>query len=65
LVRWEYVYAAKKAAAAAAGASIGSSWSEAMNTRYSFPLWENILIYTLFLFLVWVVTALTASDPDA
>jgi len=36
-----------------------------MNTRYSFPLWENILIYTLFLFLVWMVTALTASDPDA
>ena len=50
--------------AAAAGASIGSSWSEAMNTRYSFPLWENILIYTLFLFLVWMVTALTAADPD-
>jgi len=64
LVKWEYAYAAKKAAAAAAGAHIGSSWSEAMNTRYSFPLWENILIYTLFLFLVWMVTALTASDPD-
>jgi len=63
LIKWEYVYAARKAAARAAGTSIGSSWSEAMNTIYSFPLWENILIYTLFIFLVWLSLLLAKAGP--
>ena len=63
LIKWEYVYAARKAAAEAAGTSIGSSWSEAMNTIYSFPLWENILIYPLFIFLVWLSLLLAKAGP--
>ena len=63
LIKWEYVYADMKAAAQAAGTSIGSSWSEAMNTIYSFPLWENILIYTLFIFLVSMALILTKAGP--
>ena len=56
-IRWEFVYAEMKAAAAASGAHIGSHWSEALNTCYSFPLWENVVIYTLFIFLVWLPLA--------
>ncbi|NLV46319.1 MAG: hypothetical protein GXY07_17680 [Candidatus Hydrogenedentes bacterium] len=63
LIKWEYVYADMKVAAREAGTSIGSSWSEAMNTIYSFPLWENILIYTLFLFLVCLALILTKAGP--
>ncbi len=63
LIKWEFVYAEKRAAAQAAGVSIGSSWSEALNTRYSFPLWENILIYTLFIFLVWFGFTLSQAEP--
>lgn len=56
-VTWEFVYADMKAAAQAAGKDIGSHWSAALNTRYSFPLWENIVIYTLFAFTVWLAVA--------
>ena len=62
LIKWEFIYAEMKAAAQASGASIGSSWSEAMNTRYSFPLWENSCIYTLFIFLIWFAGALSVRD---
>ncbi len=62
LIKWEFVYAEKKAAAQAAGIPIGSSWSEAMNTRYSFPLWENVLIYMLFIFLVWFTLILSGEN---
>ncbi len=62
LIKWEFVYAGMKAAAQSSGVSIGSSWSEAMNTLYSFPLWENICIYTLFIFLVWFSGALAVRD---
>jgi len=62
LIKWEYIYAEKKAAAQAAGLPFGSSWSEAMGTRYSFPLWENVLIYTLFIFLVWFAVTLSSEE---
>lgn len=62
LIKWEYIYAEKKAAAQAAGVPFGSSWSEAMGTRYSFPLWENVLIYTLFIFLVWFAVMLSTKQ---
>jgi len=62
LIKWEHIYAAKKAAAKAAGLHIGSSWSEAMGTRYAFPLWENVLIYTLFIFLIWFAAALSKEE---
>ena len=65
LIKWEFVYAEMKAAANAAGEPIGSSWSEAMNTIYSFPLWENILIYTLFIFLVWLSLVLSKAGSAA
>lgn len=63
LIKWEFVYADMKAAAQATDTPIGSSWSEAMNTIYSFPLWENILIYTLFIFLVWLSLVLSKAGP--
>lgn len=62
LITWEFLYAEMRAAAAATGAHIGSSWSEAMNTRYSFPLWENITIYTLFIFLMWFTLTLPGDE---
>jgi len=62
-VKWEYVYADLKAAAANTGADIGSHWSAALNTQYSFPLWENLVIYTLFVFLAWFALSLPA-DPE-
>lgn len=68
LVRWEFVYPQWKAAAAKAGVEIGSHWGAALGTRYSFPLWEQIMIYTLFLFLVWFSLLLpgeTANEAKA
>ncbi|CAL6063548.1 Conserved_hypothetical protein [Hexamita inflata] len=32
--------------------TIGSNWSAAMNTIWSFPLWENVIIITLYLYLI-------------
>lgn len=53
-IKWEFVYAQMKAAAEVSGAKIGSHWSAALNTVYAFPLWENVLIYTLFTVMVWL-----------
>ncbi len=64
LIKWEFVYADMKAAAIAAGQQIGSSWSEAIKTRYSFPLWENLTIYTLFIFLIWFTYMLSRSARE-
>jgi hypothetical protein len=57
-ITWALRYAAMKEEAAATGASIGSSWGESLGTFYAFPLWENLVIYTLYLFLAWFVLAL-------
>jgi hypothetical protein len=62
LTRWEGIYRRMREEAARTGAEIGSSWSEALNTRYAFPLWENIGIYTLFIFLIWL--ALVLPPPE-
>ena len=62
-VKWEFVYGAMKETAAASGERIGSHWGEALNTRYSFPLWENLVIYTLFIFLVWFALATPHEIP--
>jgi hypothetical membrane protein len=62
-VKWTFVYAQLKEAARASGEPFGSSWSEAMNTIYSFPLWENVLIYTLFIFLVCQALILSVDGP--
>jgi len=59
-VAWAFMYARLKAEAAAAGTKIGSSWSESLHTRYGFPLWENLVIYALFVFLVWFTLLLPA-----
>jgi hypothetical membrane protein len=61
-IKWEFVYANMKAAAA--NTPIGSHWSEALNTIYSFPLWENLVIYTMFLYLVWFTLALPRSEKQ-
>lgn len=63
LITWEFLYAQMRADAAAGGYRIGSSWGEALHTKYSFPLWENVLIYTLYLFLVCFVLLLP-RDPS-
>ena len=64
-VSWGLTYGRMKAEAAATGQTIGSSWAESLNTRYAFPLWENIVIYALFAFLVWFTIALVAEEPEA
>lgn len=64
LIKWEIVYAEMRANARATGAHIGSSWSEAMNTIYSFPLWENILIYSMYIFLVWFILLLPTGQKS-
>lgn len=61
-VKWIFVYAELKEAAQAAGEPFGSAWSEAMNTIYSFPLWENVLIYSLFVFLVCKTLILSTGE---
>ncbi|MBI1318448.1 MAG: hypothetical protein GC168_05780 [Candidatus Hydrogenedens sp.] len=61
-VRWGLMYEARKAEAAAAGTTIRSSWGESLNTVYAFPLWENLVIYTLFAFLIWFTIVLHATE---
>ncbi len=57
-IRWALIYEARKALAQAQGQTIGSSWSESLGTIWGFPLWENLVIYTLYIFLAWLVVAL-------
>lgn len=61
LIRWEFIYRERRAEAEAAGRTIRSSWTEAMNTPYSFPLWDNIFVYTLFVYLAWTALALSSQ----
>lgn len=63
LIRWEIIYPGLKAAAEAEGREFGSRWREAMNTVYSFPLWDNVFVYTLFIYFVWTALALPARIP--
>lgn len=56
-ISWDIKYRAMKEEAARTGASIRSSWGESLNTIYAFPLWENLVIYTLFIFLIWFALA--------
>lgn len=63
LIRWLFVYETLRAEAQAAGLEIGSSWREAMNTPYSFPLWDNLFVYTLFIYFIWTALALPAAIP--
>lgn len=62
-VSWGITYERMKRDAAAAGQQIRSSWGESLNTIYAFPLWENLVIYTLFAFLVWFALAVPAEAP--
>ncbi len=63
LFRWEFVYANMKAAAIAAGQPIPGHFGAALNTRYSFPLWENLAVCSLFIFIVWFALALPEEVP--
>lgn len=63
-IRWGLLYERRKAAAAAAGETIKSSWGESLNTIYAFPLWENVVIYALFAFLVWFTLAVHGAPED-
>ena len=64
-VTWGIHYEGMKKAAAAAGTHIGSSWAMSLNTFYAFPLWENIVIYTLFIFLAWFSLAVPNEIPQS
>ena len=55
LLRWMFVYEDMKRAAATAGRQLLGSWSEALHTPYSTPMWETIMICTLYVFLAWFV----------
>lgn len=56
-IYWGITYEAMKRNAAATGQHIRSSWGESLNTFYAFPLWENLVIYALFAFLIWFTLA--------
>ncbi len=62
-IKWESVYAGLKAAAIAAGQPVPGHFGGALNTIYSFPLWENLVIYSLFFFIVWFALALPEEVP--
>jgi len=64
LICWEFIYWGRRVEAEAAGRTIGSSWSEAMNTPYSFPLWDNLFVYTLFVYLAWTALALSSESRE-
>lgn len=63
LLAWESVHANLKAAAIAAGQPVPGHYGAALNTRYSFPLWENLVIYSLIVFIVWFAMALPKEVP--
>lgn len=64
-IRWGILYETRKAEAATAGERIGSSWAESLHTIYAFPLWENLVIYTLFAWLVWFTLVVHGTEGDA
>ncbi|HNQ90215.1 MAG TPA: hypothetical protein PKM73_16485 [Verrucomicrobiota bacterium] len=63
VLRWAQIYRRLEAAAIAEGRAIGSSWTEGLKTLYSFPLWENIAIYALYITLIWLALAVGHSKP--
>ena len=63
MFRWESVYANLRAAAIAAGQPVPGHFGAALNTRYSFPLWENLAVCALFLFIGWFALALPKEVP--
>ena len=63
-VIWGMRYEEMKKTAAATGAQIRSSWGESLNTVWAFPLWENLVIYTLFIFLAWFTLAMPNEIPQ-
>lgn len=63
LTRWLFVYEERRAAAEALGLEYGSPWRTAMNTPYSFPLWDNVFVYTLFVYFLWTALTLPGAVP--
>jgi hypothetical membrane protein len=64
LILWIFVYEQRRAVAEAAGQIFGSPWHEAMNTPYSFPLWDNVFVQTLFIYLAWTALALSGRSGE-
>jgi len=62
-IRWGIMYAAMRAEAEATGVRIGSSWAESSGTIWAFQLWENLVIYALFIFWVWFMLSLPRQTP--
>jgi len=61
--RWAFTYARMRAEAEALGQTIGSSWAESSGTIWAFQLWENLVIYALFIFWVWFMLVLPRQLP--
>ncbi len=61
--KWETVYEGLKATAIAAGQPVPGHFGAALGTRYSFALWENLTIYSLFIFIIWSAMALQKEEP--
>ena len=64
LVRWVFVYERMKREAAVTGRFLAGSWTEALNTIYSIPLWENILIISLFVFMTALPLMVSMADRE-
>lgn len=59
LIAWEFVYPVLKESD-----STVSHWGSALGTVYSFPLWENLLIYTLMIIIPWFMLVIPKKIPN-
>ncbi len=64
LTAWVFVYERMKVEAAATGRHLEGSWTEALNTWYSIPFWETVMIVTLYIFLAWLPLVLPNEVPE-
>lgn len=64
LVLWIFVYEQRRTVAEASGQIFGSPWMEAMHTPYSFPLWDNVFVQSLFIYLAWTALALSTATSQ-
>lgn len=60
---WPAIYAAMKAEAVAAGREVPSSWKAALGTPHAVPLWENVMVCLLYVFLALLPLFLPRETP--
>ena len=63
-IRWEFVWAALRAAANASGREITADFDAAFNGLHSFPLLEHVAIWALTIFVIWFAAVLPAEPAS-